>query len=122
MGVEVQAPYEASTDNHEGEGCGNGSYRHKIGIEVLAPHSVCSDTTSAEKGSGVEGHQEVFTFADGGGGWCCSVFCGVWLEEDSSCLNIFCFARRGPFPFLLASERRLLLDIFFHCPLTFLGY
>lgn len=50
---------------------------HQIGIKALAPHSVYSDTTSAEKGAGVEEHQEALVLADGGGrGWSCSVLYG----------------------------------------------
>lgn len=59
MGVEVQDPHEASIDNQEGEGGGGGSHHHHTGMKVLAPHAVFCDTTSAERGDGVEGHLEV---------------------------------------------------------------
>ena len=50
MGVEIQAPCEASTNNHEAEQGGGGSHYCQIGIKILAPHSVFSDNTPAEKG------------------------------------------------------------------------
>lgn len=51
-------------------------------------------------------------FVGVGGGWGDhSFFCGIWVEQSSDCLKVFCLARL-PFPGLSARESRHLVGLF----------